>query len=367
MYFRLGLTCVVFGATLSGCRGRAVDDLYQAKMANQIRVLEDQLYDADYQNRVLRDQLTRAGDSEQIDQAPSIESMPRPVPDAVPRSPHEANMDLNEPDTAVEAGPPPAPDQVSPEKTAGSVDEPKPLIDPPPEGLGVPREGIPDPVPDATNNQNSDLPAPTDQKPPPELIPPAEGQLMDDQIIPGEKRPPSADQDSQDKIEIPAGSKKMQLESDAEPTEEPAKDSAPAIPDHLELHDGLSGGHQFDTDSDIDGLYLVITVADKAGHALSLDDFDVDADLTVVVVDPHDESEDARIGRWEFSPEEVRQFVRRTPVDGIHIPIMWQDRIPSGDDVTVHIRMAAAEDEMRCQAKIRLEETVASANWLPRG
>jgi hypothetical protein len=182
---------------------------------------------------------------------------------------------------------------------------------------------------------------------------------MDDQIIPGEKRPPSADQDSQDKIEIPEGSKTMQFETSPEP--------APAIPDHLELHDGLSGGHQFDGDSDIDGLFLVVMVVDKDGEAISLDQFDVDADLTVVVTEPDAESDDAEVGRWEFSSDEVRNFVRRTPIDGIHIPIAWQDRIPSGDDVMVHIRMAAAEEEMRCQGKIRLEESVASSHWLPRG
>ncbi|MCA9138772.1 MAG: hypothetical protein KDB00_18500, partial [Planctomycetales bacterium] len=49
-----GGICVV-----AGCRGRAHEDLYRAKMANEIRVLEDQLYDADYQNRVLRDELDR--------------------------------------------------------------------------------------------------------------------------------------------------------------------------------------------------------------------------------------------------------------------------------------------------------------------
>ncbi|MEM1226343.1 MAG: hypothetical protein AAGJ40_11640 [Planctomycetota bacterium] len=51
------LACVVIAA---GCRGRGQQDLYAQKLRQEVRVLEDQLYDADYENRVLIDKLRRA-------------------------------------------------------------------------------------------------------------------------------------------------------------------------------------------------------------------------------------------------------------------------------------------------------------------
>jgi hypothetical protein len=376
---------------LSGCRGRAYEDLYKAKMAQEIRVLEDQLYDADYQNRVLRDQLTRARDSGSVDDLsieagkrsqtkfpspilPERDLSDRPLPQADLSGPREGALpDLNGPNTKAPIDQPidqqttpqrestPTPSQSDdsnlkdpPARKPESPDEPEPLVDPPSEGLGFPSETQTTPGSNPADSPNVPF------MPPLEMIPPSDSQLMEDPVIPGEVLPPPNGQDaSPDKIVIPPGTKTMQFDA-------PPETSLP-IPDHLELHDGFSGGHQFDTDEDVDGLYLVVTVLDEQGKALSLDDFDVDAELTVVVIDPNDDSTEAPLGRWEFSPAEVRDFVRRSPIDGIYIPVAWQDRVPVDDEVIVHIRMAAAEEEMRCQGRIRTQEKVAVSSWLPRG
>ncbi|WP_372894863.1 hypothetical protein [Stieleria sp.] len=390
--------CCLIGLS-PGCRGRAHEDLYRAKMANEIRVLEDQLYDADYQNRVLRDELERSrnqdlrpeGPSDRVPRERILNQSPPQVPDdqrAPPPDDYEI-LDLNSPNVTEPARPstpdqteqpgtetptpaptpepaagtglplPPAIDNVPVQDAPKTSDSPLPLVDPPTEsvpkeGLGMPTETPAAPKPTESEGPFLELP------PPAELIPPGEGELMDDQIIPGPPLPPDEDPESPPgKVKNPDDAKTMGFEP---PTTEPL-----AIPDRLELHDGLSGGHQFDQDADIDGLFLVVTVVDDKGRSLSLENFDVDADLTVVVLDPDDDSEDARIGRWDFNPEQVRDMVRQAPIDGIHIPIAWQDRVPAGNDVMVHIRMAAAEEEMRCQGRVRLEQSVASANWLPRG
>ena len=391
----------------AGCRGRAHEDLYRAKMANEIRVREDQLYDADYQNRILRDELNRARESHRPENTVPLDdtrgSATGPsfkpgeyelldpeslVPEAlVPEAlqPYEPNVDDGQSggdssdDTSPRGlpTPPPMKSPAAAESNGGNATEngdapaaPAPLTDPPTNGLGMPSAAVPTPVPtpvpDESNNPAmdlpppSELPAPARSPGPPELIPPAEGELMDDQIIPGPPTPPDDDPSSPPgKIPDPKDAKTMGFDI--------APDEPLQIPDHLELHDGISGGHQFDSDNEIDGMYLVVQVADEAGTPLSMGGFDVDAELTVVVFDPNDQSEDARVGRWDFKPEEVRKMVRQAPVDGIHIPITWQDRIPQSDDVIVHVRLAAAEEEMRCQGRIRLEETVAVSDWLPRG
>ena len=115
--------------------------------------------------------------------------------------------------------------------------------------------------------------------PPAELIPPGGEQLIEDPIVPGPPAPPSNDQGNEPpgRVNLPANVRQLQFESTRPP--------AISLPDHLEIHDGLSGGHQFDEDPEIDGLYLIVTVSDQAGQIIALDHFDVDAELTVVVED----------------------------------------------------------------------------------
>ena len=73
-YFRLPIVAIFASALIAaqvGCRGKARNELYRQKMANEIRVLEDQLYDADYKNRVLRDRLEK---SSTATSSPSVET-----------------------------------------------------------------------------------------------------------------------------------------------------------------------------------------------------------------------------------------------------------------------------------------------------
>lgn len=44
---------------MTGCRGRAQEDLYRQSLQREVRQLEDQLYEADYENRILIDELRR--------------------------------------------------------------------------------------------------------------------------------------------------------------------------------------------------------------------------------------------------------------------------------------------------------------------
>ena len=147
----------------------------------------------------------------------------------------------------------------------------------------------------------------------------------------------------------------------------PPTGPGPPTVDHISLHPNLSGGHQFDVDDEIDGLYVVVTVMDGADQILSLDQFDVDAEMSIVVLDPAAEVPGTRLGRWDFTPQQVRTFIRSTPTDGLHVPIEWKKLRPAGQDVIVHVRMAAAEEEMRCQGRLKLEQSVAVSHWLPRG
>ena len=81
----LAIVLLVAGpACISGC-GRAHSDLYQQRMASEIRVLEDQLYDADYQNQVLQEKLHRYQDKVQSSRIPTPDLDQGPIsPPALP-------------------------------------------------------------------------------------------------------------------------------------------------------------------------------------------------------------------------------------------------------------------------------------------
>lgn len=90
----------------SGCRGRAHEDLYRQDLQREVRVLEDQLYEADYENRVLIDKLrrerSRERECETADTSPSrrggrLHSLDSPHPSARgPLVPQEPYRDLGQ-------------------------------------------------------------------------------------------------------------------------------------------------------------------------------------------------------------------------------------------------------------------------------
>ena len=395
-------------------------------MASEIRVLEDQLYDADYQNRVLRDRLERAGAHTHSNReswgnshdpdccAPLVESSPRPVPpssamDGTPRIPqppplvesHTYDLPPDEdPNAVIEGGllgpsisNPQAdstqPDSTNPDSTqsdASGAASPPPAINSSQTPLTDPPVIIPTPDPDTSPPPDGDASAPANPSatestrpegdgsdgagttselpaPPSNPEPPGPETLGFPPEIPGEMIPPGpAEPDPPGRIRVPDEAKILR-QAPIAPSLPP--DTLP-VPDHLEVHPQLSGGHQLDDDDEVDGMFLVINVLDESDEVVDLTKFDVDASMSVVAIDPKLKESDQRIARWDFDPDEVREMVRRKPVDGLHISMAWQDAVPSTDDVIVHIRLKAAEQEMRCQAKLSLKKSVAMSNWLPR-
>ena len=321
-----------------GCRSRAHSDLYRQRMASEIRVLEDQLYDADYQNRVLRDKVERLQQESLSKTSPERRARPETAPSrdnasspATPESDYFDDSDFGGDFDVpfVEEGVP--------------VDSPNlPGMEPPggeSEGVGAQDAGSLD----------------TELIPPAAPEPPGKEDLEMPEIVPGEMLPPN--QGNQE--EKPAG--QIQLPDSVQA-------STPRPPKTIRIHRGLSGGHQFDEDDQIDGMYLVINAVDALGKTVDLADFEIEAELSVVVLDPTLESPEARIGRWDFDPAQVREFIRGNPTSGLFVPIPWsEDRKPESDEVIVHVRLRADEDEMRCQDNLKVGAAAAMAKWTPRG
>jgi hypothetical protein len=346
----VGMACCASIGMQAGCRSNAYSDVYNQKLASEVRVLEDQLYDADYQNRVLEQKLQRTAEEVQrLKQSTAtlgedVKSSarpkpyftnPTPAPEVDSYSPNDFDLgnDIEslDPDSWIDPGTPAKPEEIQ----SGE----KVLATPLPPGDPKPAEKKPL------------LPAPGGPEPPgPEDldIPPVE---------PGDLAPPPSAGGTPEK---PPG---QILLPDAVRSVSPGGAKA-GVPTTLSVHLGLSAGHQFEDGGE--GLYLVVNVLDEQQRPLDLESFEIDAPLTIVATDPDKEFESSRIARWEFSSAEVAKMIRQEPVSGLVIPVRWQEKRPSGESVMVHVRLKGDAEEMRCEAKLSIKPKTAVAEWTPR-
>ena len=385
-----------------GCNNRAHSEVYRQRMASEIRVLEDQLYDADYQNRVLQDRLQKYNNQ--------VKSSRIPTPDEIGASPHSHHYEpvpssaLIDPNPiAIDAGVPvPTPDpnadrleMDAPEFDATEFDgqrnsepdplsdgletelpkpEPKPFdpddFDPSmfdsgeavaPEDLDVPkpdaRTDVPEKAPDLPTEIPSRRPELFERLPAPKTVPPigisppGEKDTMIDPIIPGDIGPPAAGSED----EKPPGQILL-----PDSTQTPA-----GVPEDLRIHQALSIGHR--DGQKLDGATLVVNAMDRMGRPIDLNDFEVDAELSIVVLDPDREPGSDRVGRWDFSRKEVAAMIAADKAGGFEIPIRFEDLAPLTDKVIVHVRLRGDDQEMRAEAKLDLRERTAASTWTPRG
>ena len=346
----------------TGCRGRAHDDLYKQKMASEIRVLEDQLYEADYENRILADQLEQeanqraAQDRQQASGAQSNKSFRERL-----RSRASENSDRN--------------------SAADSDRRAEDVLDMELDDLDL-DDMIADGVSDSEFGSQHVYESPTPLEPAPtEPVPPGVGDTKIDPIIPGLIAPPLSPSETPD---APPG--KIELKGVRLQMQEPETIDTP-VPSELQLHPGFSGPHHFPAEPSSTpesgdappttstvaaptshaGMMLVVNLLDEAGRMMNLDNFDVDADMTVEAIDAKTPLTTIPLDAWKFTPEEVRKLVRATPVSGFHIPVRWTDSVHPSNSVIVRVTLQAGTDVMKCEAVVNLSESVSTARWTPRG
>ena len=317
-------------------------------MAGEIRILEDQLYEADYHNRVLNDQLERCRVKAQTGRgsatpAPPPESanhsalspkssvttpMPAPIQQSDPAfsQPGVIDMDAGFGDEqlavpSVDMGEPVAPESI---ETDAPPIEPVPLSDPSPEELPAP--GLPEPP----GANDTEIP----QIDPGEVLPPP---------VRGEQEP-----NRPGKIELPPG-----VRGDS------------GIPEKLKIHAGLTSGVQ--ENGDQNQMSVVIHVVDKLGQTVDLESFDIDAELSIVLLDPSRQPAESRIGRWDFPREKIATLIQKHPISAIRVPVEWNGDLPKGKEIVVHARLRAEEDDMRCQRRVAVKKDKVIAEWTPRG
>ena len=327
--------CCALSAT--GCRSHAYEDVYRQELLSEIRVLEDQLYEADYENEKLAAKLERARQ-----RAARCERAGEPIDDEAVDPPQDLFQPPEPPSDIEEIPQPDEPDWPD-------LDD-ELRVDP-----GLPFD--PEEPLDAEQLDGDDLlPAPGGPQPPGEQdlrIPPIEE---------GEPVPPpqpgEVDDGPPGKIELDDA---LSVLGRAEGAKSVPK------PKTLRLQPGFSGGHQLDDDDAVDGLLLVVSVIDDTGREVDLSHYEIAADLSIVALDPQREASDAQLAQWQFTADQLQQHVASRPVHGLHLPVAWQEKLPLGDQVAVHLRLQAGEKQLRCEATLPLKKPAAVAEWTPRG
>lgn len=406
-----------------GCSSRAQQAVYHQKMAGEIRILEDQLYEADYENRVLRDRV------EQYQRRVESSRIPTPVPSSANQSTgrriddsrssdaqssrdsvDDSNINVGEDEPTIDE---PTIDEPAMDLPSIDIGTPTPTSDPAADAPGrsstspsgeptvddltVPNVdfGVPTtpdqilPAPDGASSRNrsgsqndpsnrqpltdppsSDSPAATKQllggsgTTRPETITLPEPKM--DFQLPVEPEPPGLNDLRQDPV----------IPGKAAPPIGQGVDEAPdgqiklpdflnqsRAPETIRLHPPLT---RVDKDGEkVNGATFILSAIDEWGRAVDLDAFDIEADLDVVVIDPTRKPSDARIGRWVFKPAQLREMIIREPMSSFQIPVKFGEKLPGSNQLIVHARLKNSNQQMQCQAKVNLQARESTA-WTPR-
>ena len=399
-------------AFAAGCNGVGRSGAVQSQLAGEIRVLEDQLYEADYTNRVLRDELERCRrrDCRSVpDRGPSVDSSG--VITSMPASPPMATTDAYRPspgETHLPAPietyiPPPILDVGNTTVDPSLVDppavvlpdpryEPTPVVDDWDLGIDLgspvepatpsPPEPVATPVPDGGTDSADpgsaeldpaealDPAEPLDPPPRTPLIdpgyipptapePPDAESLREDPLVPGEVLPPPRDGRPEDdgpagRIELPDDlniDTDLPIEIRVHPTLT-AVDGPP-----VEGVDGVATADRF---------RVVVQAIDHDGRPVDLGRFDMDAELTITMTDPSRPNGADRLGRWDFTAVQAASMVTDRPVPSINVPLKLTETLPAGEEVAVEVKLVGADETLRCVGRIDWRRQVVGGTWSRR-
>jgi hypothetical protein len=379
LWLLVGLVLVV----QLGCRQRAVTELYVEQMAQRNRALEDLVYDFDAENRAMEfeiEDLRRANAQLQG----RLQELQR-------QSSRVQSETIISPDPK-RKGDRPAPLKIPPGEAKSSSDKTKStdsqtLRLEPPEVILPKKSTEPELVPDS--GPILPTPEPLLKKPAvpkepstellPEIIPPAipsvnptapkESLLKQ---APGGLPSSDADGASQDrKIQLPAGNPPAGASgviqtSALEPAAKSSK-SKPVDPRvrQIDWHPTMCRAQNTDGKPGDDGLYLVLVPRNNAGEFVP-----TAGALTLVVEETLADGSVARIGRYEYSAKELSEQLEPIgSAPGLHLPIRFSERMPSGTSVDVFAKFTLEDGTTMVNRRTIPLRKLASAgpsNWIPR-
>ncbi len=137
------------------------------------------------------------------------------------------------------------------------------------------------------------------------------------------------------RIEIPTGKVPAQLAAGHSITQATVQIATEKVTDlrvvELAFHPSLTRAINMDDRPDDDGLYLVLQPKNERGQMVP-----TGADLTIIVLDPARDGDQAKIGRWEYTADEVKDKLQPIGSEqGIHLRLPWNGPDPSADRVII--------------------------------
>lgn len=154
------------------------------------------------------------------------------------------------------------------------------------------------------------------------------------------------------------------LEARGKPGRIPTKPTDSRVRE-IDWHPTMCRAQNSDGKPGDDGLYLVLIPRNTAGQFVpSL------GTLTLVVEETLADGSVARIGRYEFSEAELKDYLEPVgSAPGLHIPIRWTEQRPAGTSVEVYAKLTMPDGSTMVNRRtIPLRKTAAMgpSTWTPR-
>lgn len=134
---------------------------------------------------------------------------------------------------------------------------------------------------------------------------------------------------------------------------------------HIVLNPRLTGGLDFNGAPGDDGLNVVIEPRNQD------DDFvPLAGKVSLVLLDPREEGDAARVARWDLPPDEVQRRIKtdEATAPGIHLKLPWNALPPSHEDLLLFVRYETADGrQVEAQAALTVAASgKSSTRWTPR-
>jgi hypothetical protein len=118
----------------------------------------------------------------------------------------------------------------------------------------------------------------------------------------------------------------------------------------ITLNAMFTGGYNADGQPGDEGVTAAIEPRDAQGRLLP-----AAAPVSVVVIDPAQQGEAARVARWDFSTEQVAAMAQTTRLsEGIHLALTWPDKPPAHGQLHLFVRYTTS-DGRKLQAERQIE------------
>lgn len=152
------------------------------------------------------------------------------------------------------------------------------------------------------------------------------------------------------------------------PPANPKKAPEPEVIDtkvtHLHLNPLHTGGADFDRVPGDDGLSVLLEPRNGSEQFVPLA-----GPVSVVLLDPAQVGDAARVARWDFGQSEAEgKLLRDTPRRGIHLELPWPAKIPASNRLQLFVRYETA-DGRKLQTDREIYITLPgqfSERWTPR-